>query len=179
MKKTVNLTKLNYPVSIPLLRDECLCMEQYSKPSLHKDHPTFQTVEHNVGWNVFRWNDIEFNSIRIPVNIQQVFDKLYSDLNIRHFNPSPRFYYLPKGSYLPSHKDDGTQCSVNFLLSGNEESIIVEGDYYTYSQGVLNTQVLHSVDNTDGTYDRMLLKFSIFDFEYNTVVDSIPDKWKL
>jgi len=84
MKKTLNLTKLNYPVSIPLLRDECLCMEQYSKPSLHKDHPTFQTVEHNVGWNVFRWNDIEFNSIRIPVNIQQVFDKLYSDLNIRH-----------------------------------------------------------------------------------------------
>jgi len=55
----------------------------------------------------------------------------------------------------------------------------VEGEYYTYSQGVLNTQVLHSVDNTDGTYDRMLLKFSIFDFEYNTVVDSIPDKWKL
>ena len=179
MKKTLNLTKLYYPISIPLLRDECLCMEQYSKPSLHKDHPSFQKTEHNVGWNVFRWNDIEFNSIPIPLDIQYVFDQLYKDLNIVKFNPSPRFYYLPKGSYLPSHKDDGTQCSVNFLLSGNEEGIIVEDEYYEYKQGVLNTQVLHSVDNTNGTYDRMLLKFSIFDYSYSEVVDTIPDKWKL
>jgi len=149
-------------------------MKKYSKPSLHRDHPAFQTVEHNVGWNVFRWNDIEFNSIPIPLSIRDDFESLYDDLNIRQFNPSPRFYYLPSGSYLPSHKDDGTQCSVNFLLSGTEESIIVEGEHYTYTQGVLNTQVLHSVDNRDGSSDRMLLKFSIFDNVYSEVVDSLP-----
>ena len=179
MTNSTNLLQTSYPLPIPLIRDCCLRMKKYSKPSLHKDHPQFQTIEHNVGWNVFRWNDIQFNSIDIPYNIHNLFETLYDEMNVRRFKPSPRFYYLPKGSYLPSHRDDGTQCSINFLLSENYNGITIEDENVYYSQGVLNTQCLHGVSNVSGIEDRLLLKFSIFGSSFSDVCNSIPRRFIL
>lgn len=179
MTKHEHLLETSYPLPIPLIRDECLRMKKYSKPSLHRDHPTFQTSDYNVGWNVFRWNDIQFNSIEIPYDIQNLFETLYDEMNVRQYKPSPRFYYLPKGSYLPSHKDDGTQCSINFLLSETYNHITIEDSEVYYSQGVLNTQVTHGVSNVSGIEDRLLLKFSIFGSSFSDVCNSIPQRFIL
>lgn len=88
-----------------------------------------------------------------------------------------RFYRLVAENKLPWHRDRGTQCSFNFVLSGDSDCLFGETkdpevhERFTYSQSLFNTQAWHSVEPSD--IDRILFKVSIFDEPFNVVKDKI------
>lgn len=79
----------------------------------------------------------------------------------------PRFYYMAENFNLPEHIDNGTRCSLNFILSDNVAPVTIGGEDYWYTQALLNTSVMHGVKNS-GT-ERILLKLSIFDMDFEQV----------
>jgi len=86
----------------------------------------------------------------------------------------PRFYIQRPGFSLGFHKDRGTLCSFNFLLSDNLDVInFREFDCY-YKTGLLNTQVEHAVLNVSS--DRLLFKISVFDKTFEEISDVLFHK---
>jgi|TARA_B110000503_G_C7079563_1_gene384541 hypothetical protein len=84
----------------------------------------------------------------------------------------PRFYLLDENVYLVPHVDFGTLCSINILLFTTENAPVnVEGNEYTYTSCILNTQKEHSVQN--GLNKRILFKISIFEHSYEEVCEKI------
>ena len=80
----------------------------------------------------------------------------------------PRFYNQKAGFDLPFHKDRGTQCSINFVLTGKDMISFKDFDEY-YEVALLDTQTEHAVLNT--TEDRLLFKLSIPDMSFKDVHD--------
>ena len=80
-----------------------------------------------------------------------------------------RFYKQAPNTEVPMHSDRGTKCCVNIMLSDNYAPITFEesGDHF-YKCALLNIQKQHSVKSHDK--ERVLIKFSIFDVEYNEAV---------
>ena len=99
-------------------------------------------------------------------------DKIMHDFEV---DGSPRFYWLEPFGYIPQHVDNGTQCSINLIISENPAPITVAGVDYTYRQALLNTALPHSVRN--GEDERIMLKISIFDETYESLSARI--KYKL
>lgn len=85
----------------------------------------------------------------------------------------PRFYYLGAGQKLLPHIDNGTKCSINFVLGDDYAPIIVDNKEYMYKSALLNCQVIHSVPAFHK--DRRLFKLSIFDKSYDEVLNIIKD----
>jgi hypothetical protein len=83
----------------------------------------------------------------------------------------PRFYRQAPGYYLDFHKDYGTQCSLNVLLSENPDPISFENGDVHYRTALLNTQELHAVKNTTST--RILFKISVMDKTFAQVKDAL------
>ena len=83
----------------------------------------------------------------------------------------PRFYNLEKGASLGFHKDRGTLCSINYVLSGKNGGIVFEDGIIVYECALLNTQSLHSVPSQNE--NRILFKVSIFDLSFEQVKDII------
>ena len=81
------------------------------------------------------------------------------DVDIR-----PRFF-------VPEHKDIGTECAINILLSDDCAPITYKdfGDIY-YKCALINTQETHCV-NTD--VERILFKLSIMDMKYETAASRL------
>jgi hypothetical protein len=72
----------------------------------------------------------------------------------------PRFYDQKKGFTLPFHKDRGTKCSINIVLSDDPDPILFRDQKVLYKIGLLNTEAEHSVI---ATKQRLLYKLSFFD----------------
>jgi len=89
----------------------------------------------------------------------------------------PRFYIQEPGFSLPFHRDRGTLCSFNFLLSENPDVINFRKFNYTYRIGLLNTQAEHAVLNV--TSKRVLLKISVFDKTFDQIGSILPTKLRL
>ena len=87
----------------------------------------------------------------------------------------PRFYWLEPFAKIPEHVDNGTQCSVNLILTETPAPITIAGNEYTYQQALLNTTIPHAVFN--GSVERIMLKISIFDVTYEQLAKRI--KYKL
>ena len=87
---------------------------------------------------------------------------------------SPRFYWLEPFANIPKHIDNGTQCSINLIITENPAPITIEGVDYTYLQALLNTTLPHSVQN--GASERIMLKISIFDETYESLSERIKFK---
>lgn len=85
-----------------------------------------------------------------------------------------RFYRQAPGYFLDFHKDYGTQCSLNVLLSENADPITFESGDVSYRTALLNTQALHAVKNTTTT--RILFKVSIMDRTYDEVKELLTSK---
>lgn len=86
----------------------------------------------------------------------------------------PRFYIQKPGFKLGFHKDRGTLCSFNFLLSDNLDAInFRNGDRY-YQTCLLDVQEEHAVLNV--TSDRILFKISIFDKTFGEIDSALPYK---
>lgn len=81
----------------------------------------------------------------------------------------PRFYRQQENTELPMHSDNGTLCSINIIISDDAAPIIFEaGGSFSYECAILNIQERHSVPAYPK--ERFLLKYSIFDIDYNELV---------
>lgn len=103
------------------------------------------------------------------------FNELMNDFGVLG---KARFYWLSPNANLPEHTDNNTTCSLNFIIGSDSPApVTIEGKQYSYSQCLLNTTLLHGVDN--GPEERVLLKISIFGTPYEEVVKMIPEEYKL
>ena len=83
-------------------------------------------------------------------------------------NIKPRFYIQERGFTLPFHRDRGTTCAINFVLSDTSDPIEFRDRSYTYKSAIIDVTREHQVTATTG--DRVLFKMSIFDLSFDEVV---------
>ena len=90
----------------------------------------------------------------------------------------PRFYLLDSNTSVPEHTDQNTQCGINIILSKDAGPVRFKnvGEYF-YKTALLNVSQTHDVPAWPGE-DRLLLKISIMDVDFNTAknrLESIND----
>ena len=81
----------------------------------------------------------------------------------------PRFYIQERGFTLPFHRDRGTTCAINFVLSDTSDPIEFRDRSYAYKTAIIDVTREHRVTAT--TEDRVLFKMSIFDLSFDEVVE--------
>lgn len=86
----------------------------------------------------------------------------------------PRFYILEPGHSIVFHKDRGTLCSLNIILSGSDDPISFRDFNISYKMALLNTQKEHAVISPSS--QRILFKLSIFDKTFDEVRDILSSK---
>ena len=136
--------RLNYPLDKELLLESARRAREFSKPYTDARYPGLQMDT----WHIGHYTD-------------EHIEKIMSDFELEG---KPRFYWTAPNSVIPEHVDNGTQCSLNFILSEDPAPISFSGVDYVYEQVLLNTTIPHSV--TNGPIERILLKISIFDETY-------------
>jgi hypothetical protein len=147
------LTILDYPLDRQRLKDEADLMKSCAIP--YTDPRYNQTLD---SWLICKHNSAYAQ-------------KIMNDFGV---NGKPRFYWLSPYTVLPEHVDNGTACSINFVLSDEAAPVTVEGIDYFYTQALLNTSVPHSV--TNGAQERVLFKISLFNISYEQMCQSIKFK---
>ena len=152
-----HLTLLDYPIDLKQALIEAEQARNTSKPYVDPRWPGKPLPI----WTITRIDHNQF--------AQQIID----DFGI---GGKPRFYFLKPNSILPEHTDNGTTCSINFVLSNQLAPVTVEGTDYIYKQALLNTSLRHSV--TNGPIERILLKISIFNEPYEKLIHHIKYKLK-
>lgn len=82
----------------------------------------------------------------------------------------PRFYRQEANTEVPMHQDNGTLCAINIVLSESYGPIQFEKleDPIYYKCAIVNVAQRHSVPAHQE--ERILLKYSIFDVDYDTAV---------
>lgn len=109
--------------------------------------------------------------------IETGYGQIVSDFFKKQFNLKdcrPRFYIQEPGVDIPFHKDRGTLCSFNFVLSDKPDPIWFRNGSMVYRNALLNTAVDHAVLNTKSK--RVLFKLSIFDQTFQEIKDVLPLK---
>jgi hypothetical protein len=146
------LTHIDYPLDMPYLL----------KLADHKRKEVLSYSDSRYIKSLDEWKVVKVQDFYL--------DKIMKDFGV---NAKPRFYFHAPNYHLPMHTDNGTQCSLNFIIGSFEDMapIIFEDGEIFYKQCLLNTQVKHSVLNKDK--ERILLKFSIFDRSYEDVVRTL------
>jgi hypothetical protein len=139
------LIHLNYPINKELLLLESKRAKETAKP-----------WEGGHNYKLDRWLVSYYRS--------DYLDKIMVDLNVMG---ETRFYYQEPNYYLPPHRDFGTKCAINFVLSDNYCPININGKDYMYKQALINVQEEHSVKNNNT--ERLIFKISVFDYDYETV----------
>lgn len=98
-------------------------------------------------------------------------------LGLENYDVRPRYYILNKNTTLKMHKDNGTLCSVNIILSKDPAPINIEGKTYYYDQALINTQAFHGITEPS-QQDRILFKISIMNCDFisakNIISSNLP-----
>lgn len=149
------LTLLNYPLDVSVLLESANSARLLAESYKDSRYPNLQLDS----WQISRYTD-------------SYIEKIMSDFEI---DGRPRFYWLEPFAKIPEHVDNGTQCSVNLILTETPAPITIAGNEYTYQQALLNTTIPHAVFN--GSVERIMLKISIFDVTYEQLAKRI--KYKL
>lgn len=108
-----------------------------------------------------RYPNSTFDYWKIGHYTDSTIEKIMNDFEVEG---KSRFYWLKPFAELPEHVDNGTQCSINFVLSDNAAPVTYSGKDYFYKQALINTSIPHSVNN--GPEERVLFKISIFNKSY-------------
>ena len=87
----------------------------------------------------------------------------------------PRFFWLKPHAVIPEHVDNGTLCSLNFILTDNASPITFGNKDYFYESILLNTTLPHSVRNNE--YERIMFKISIFNKTFEQVASKINGRF--
>ncbi len=125
-----------------------------------------------AGYTDPRLNGYVFNDWVMAKHTSPYIESIIKDFEVVG---SPRFYWQEPHAVVPFHVDNGTQCSINFVLSDDPAPVSFADAECVYQQALLNTSVLHGV--TNGNTQRILLKISIFNETFEQVRDRI--KYKL
>tara|TARA_R110000822_G_scaffold132788_2_gene270048 strand:+ start:581 stop:1060 length:480 start_codon:yes stop_codon:yes gene_type:complete len=147
------LYNIALPVPANVLLDEAMSYTDYQpyhdkKTNRYLDDWLQKHITHGHAWN-----------------LAQLYKKKLSIDDIK-----PR-YYIQKNTFtLPWHKDRGTECSINFVLTGSASISFRDGNYF-YESAILNTQEEHAVFHDKQATDRVLLKLSIFNHTYQEIVE--------
>ena len=148
------LTLLHYPLDTASLLQSASNARLHAEPYTDSRYPNLRKKD----WYIGRYTD-------------EHIDKIMQDFEVIG---SPRFYWLEPFANIPKHIDNGTQCSINLIITENPAPITIEGVDYTYLQALLNTTLPHSVQN--GASERIMLKISIFDETYESLSERIKFK---
>lgn len=124
-----------------------------------------------TGYTDSRYPDIKLDDWKIGHYTSPYIEKIMKDFEVIG---KPRFYWMDPFATVPTHTDNGTQCSLNFVLTENAAPIIIGNETYCYKAALLNTTVPHSVVNNE--HERIMLKISIFDKTYEEVLSNISPK---
>lgn len=146
------LVHLNYPLNVELLLQQASEARLLSKPYTDNRYPDLKLDDWHIG---------HYSS--------EYIEQIMSDFGVVG---KPRFYWLEPFAEIPEHVDNGTLCSLNFILSPDPAPIVIEGIEYTYRYVLLNTAVRHSVSN--GPTERVMLKISIFNETFEDLAKRIP-----
>ena len=145
------------------------------KPLIHLNYPINKDIllleSDRARENAKPWeggHNYHFDEWLVSHHTSDYIKKVMHDLNIVG---KPRFFFQQPNWQLGKHKDFGTQCGVNILLSDDPTPINIEGKDYFYKQALINLQKEHSV-KTDNK-ERILLKFSIPDKSFEQVAKEI------
>ena len=145
------LTHIKYDLDNNVVNE--LAEQLRSKAKPYHDPRYNKTLDH--------WHMLKFD--------HEYLQKIMNDFKV---NGSPRFYWQEPYSVIPTHVDNGTQCSLNFVLTDNAAPVTFEDEHdFYYKQCLLNTSLPHSVKN--GEHKRLLLKISIFDETYESLAERI------
>jgi len=146
---------------------------------LHTSYPLDKTLALSIALSQ-RSQAEPYSDHRVPEGMpdwlichdsSEYIQKVISDIGLEC---KPRFYYMAENFNLPEHIDNGTKCSLNFILSDNTAPVTIQGQDYYYTQALLNTSVLHGVKNS-GT-ERVLLKLSVFNLDFEQVSNHLKLK---
>jgi hypothetical protein len=148
------LTHLNYDLDITAILESARKARLDSKPYTDSRYPDLKLDD----WHIGHYQDAYISQIM-------------SDFEV---DGRPRFYWLEPNAVIPEHVDNGTQCSINLIITEDAAPITIDGTEYYYRQALLNTTVPHSVQNS--AKERIMLKISIFDETYQQLVERIKYK---
>lgn len=148
------LIHLDYPLDKALLLEEAIRAK--ASASAHKDP---------------RYPDMNFDHWLISHHTSEYIQKIMDDFEIKG---KPRFFWLEPFAVIPEHTDNGTTCSLNFLLNDDPAAITINGKDYFYTSVLLNTTAPHSVTNNHT--ERLLFKISLFDESYEELAKRLKYK---
>lgn len=148
------LIHLNYPLDKELLLKEAVLAKQSA--AAHKDS---------------RYPDMVFDNWLISHHTSEYIQQIMQDFEV---TGKPRFFWLEPFAVIPEHTDNGTTCSLNFLLNDDAAAVTINGKDYFYTSVLLNTTAPHSVTNNHT--ERLLFKISIFGESYQDVAARLKYK---
>ncbi len=145
---------------------------RYNKDILLLESELVEFENFRSGYNQGTWFDYAPNYFKGIVKnkrckeVHKVLNQIKAITGIE--NISPRFYKQHADTEVPMHIDLGTKCCINIVLSDNFGPVYYEDTgYYTYECGLLKTTIMHRVPPYPE--ERIILKYSIFDYEYEYV----------
>jgi len=145
------ITRLNYPLDLSRLAPAV----EHAR-SIAQGYSDHRYPVPAMNWKIARYTT-------------DYIEQIGSDFGIKC---DPRFYFASANSIIGTHIDNGTLCSINFILSDDPSPVTFGTNDYVYKQALLNTSIPHGVKN--GPVGRVLLKFSIFDESYESLASRIP-----
>jgi hypothetical protein len=148
------LIHLTYQVNKDILLAEA---EQVKSKAVGYTDPRYPGEQH-TGWLIGHHTSDYVKQIMVDLEVEG----------------RPRFYWLMPGERISKHVDNGTQCSINMVLTKDAAPLTMEGKDYFYDTILLNTTVPHSVQNNNNL--RIMLKISIFDETYDQLASRIKYK---
>jgi hypothetical protein len=150
------LIHLDYPIDTTILLQSAATARLSSKP-----------------YTDSRYSDLKLDRWHIGHYSDKIIDKIMQDFEV---DGKPRFYWLEPFAEIPEHVDNGTQCSINLILTQDPAPITINSIEFYYKQALLDTTVPHAVFN--GPNERIMLKISIFDETYEQFKKRIKYKAK-
>ena len=162
-----NLLHTTYPIDIPRALEVAEVFRPYAMPYGASGTPPDPRVPNGIP----QWLIAQPENYDVPDYHMEYINQIISDIDIVC---KPRFYYQESNFSLPNHIDFNTGCSINFVLSDDPAPVTILDKDYLYTQGLLNTTVMHGVKNS-GT-ERILLKLSIFDLDFEQVSEHLKQK---
>lgn len=144
----------------------------YNKDVLLLESELVQFDNFKSGYQQGTWFDHAPNYFKGVVDTQDcrhvhyILNQIKTITNIDDIRP--RFYRQLENTEVPMHTDLGTQCCINIVLSDSYGPVYFEDSgYHTYECALLDTTKMHCVPPYPE--ERIILKFSIFDYEYEYV----------
>lgn len=121
-------------------------------------------------WNTSFQLKEDNSNLTESVRLTKLFKEIVGTENVK-----PNFFTQTVGTEVKTHRDVGTLCAINFIITGGETPVVFDGiGKDTYTVALLNVNEDHSVPTQTGE-NRLLFKLRFTSNKYNEVKESIAD----